>query len=462
MGSTTDRTDGSMTPPGEAALPGLAQDAGPHQEITEALQRQAFYKVAWRVLPILIVAYILNYMDRTNIAVAALTMNQALGLTATQFGYGAGLLFVGYCALEIPSNLALYRFGARRWIARIMITWGVASAAMAFAVGPKSFYLLRFLLGAAEAGFFPGVTFYLSYWFPAKYRARITAWFMIAIPASSLIGSPLSGILLESGGHLGLAGWQWLFLVEALPCVLVGLLVLRMLPDSPAEATWLTPEDRDIIVRTLADEKSRRQRSGQVLHSFLPVLTDTRVWLITLTYLCFLMGAYAIQMWLPLMLKQAHLSNFSAATVSGIPYLFASVGMVSWAWYVDRVGQRALNVALTCLVAACGFAIALVTHDFTLSLIGLTIALIGANAARAILWAMPALYLTGAAAAGGLAFINSIGTLGGFFGPWLIGWLKDVTGSFTAGLGAMMGFLLMGAVFAMLLRWKTRGEILAR
>ena len=192
------------------------------------------------------------------------------------------------------------------------------------------------------------------------------------------------------------------------------------------------------------------------------MLTDVRVWLITLTYLCFLMGAYAIQMWLPLMLKQAHLSNFSVAMVSGIPYLFASIGMVTWAWFVDRVGQRALNVAFTCLVAACGFAIALATHDFTLSLIGLTIALIGANAARAILWAMPALYLTGAAAAGGLAFINSVGTLGGFFGPWLIGWLKDLTGSFTAGLAAMMAFLLIGAVFALLLRWSTRNEVLIR
>jgi len=440
-------------------VPQGATPGGTLADTTEAAQRRAFFKVAWRVLPILILAYLFNYMDRTNIAVAALTMNRQLGLTATQFGYGAGLLFVGYCALEIPSNLALYKFGARRWISRIMITWGLASAAMAFATGPNSFYLLRFLLGAAEAGFFPGVTYYLSYWFPAKYRARIVAWFMISIPASSLIGGPVSGLLLQLNGFGGLAGWQWLFLVEALPCVVVGLATLRLLPDHPNDAAWLTAEERTIIETTMAEEKRRGARTGQVLHSFLPVLTDLRVWLITLTYLCFLMGAYGIQVWLPLILKQQHLSDLTVSLVSGIPYFFASVGMVSWAWFADRYGRRALNLALCCVAAACGFGIALATNDFTFSLIGLTVALVGANAARAILWAMPALYLTGIAAAGGLAFINSVGTLGGFFGPWLIGWLKDMTGSFTAGLTAMMGFLLLGAGFALLLRWVTRNEV---
>ena len=426
---------------------------------SEQQQRQAFFKVAWRVLPILVLAYLFNYMDRSNIAVAALTMNNDVHLSATQFGYGAGLLFVGYCAFEIPSNLALYRFGARRWIARIMITWAIASAAMAFARGPMSFYVLRFLLGAAEAGFFPGVTYYLSYWFPAKYRARMVAWFMISIPASSLIGGPLSGLLMELDGTANLAGWQWLFLAEALPCVMVGIATLFLLPDQPKDAPWLTAEERTIIDETMAEERRRGERSGQVLHRFAPVLRDVRVWLITLTYLCFLMGAYGIQVWLPLILKQEHFSNLTISFLSGVPYLFASIGMVSWAWVADRFGHRVLNLAIACLVAAAGFAIALVTHDVVVSLLGMTLALVGANAARAILWAIPALYLTGVAAAGGLAFINSLGTLGGFFGPWLIGWLKDATGSFTAGLMAMMAFLLLGAVFAFLLRWVTRNEV---
>jgi MFS transporter, ACS family, tartrate transporter len=209
----------------------------------------------------------------------------------------------------------------------------------------------------------------------------------------------------------------------------------------------------------MAEERRRGERTGQVLNRFLPVLTDLRVWLITLTYLCFLMGAYGIQVWLPLILKQGNMSNLAVSFLSAVPYLFASIGMISWAWFADRYGRRTLNLAVSCLLAAAGFGLALVTHDFTLSLIGLTIALVGANAARAILWAIPALYLTGVAAAGGLAFINSLGTLGGFFGPWLIGWLKDTTGSFTAGLTAMMAFLLLGAVFAFLLRWVTRNEV---
>ncbi len=416
--------------------------------ISAADESRVFTKVAWRVLPILVLAYILNYVDRTNISVAALTMNKAVGLTASQFGTGAGLLFLGYCLFEIPSNLALHRFGARMWISRIMISWGLVSAAMAFVTGANSFYGLRFLLGVAEAGFFPGVAYYLSYWFPSRFRARILAWFLVSIPASSLIGAPLAGLLLRLDGAAGLAGWQWLFLVEALPCVVIGLVLAAVLPNQPEQASWLTPEERRIAIRTLAAEAQLARARPNMLVRFGSVLGDRRVWLLGAIYLGFSTGSYGVQIWLPLIVKQAAFSDTAVSLLVAIPYLFSVLGMIFWAWFVDRHGHRVLNVIVTCAVASAAFVMALVSPGFVPALASLTVALLCLNAARAVFWAIPSLYLTGAAAAGGLALISSIGTLGGFLGPAIVGWLKDWTGSFDAGLLALAGFLALASVLA--------------
>jgi ACS family tartrate transporter-like MFS transporter len=410
-------------------------------------EHRAFAKAARRLLPVLTVAYVLNYLDRSNIGFAGLTMNRDLGLSATQFGNGAGILFLGYCAFEIPGNLLLYRIGARRWLARIMISWGLVSSALIFAHGAGSFYLLRFLLGVAEAGFFPGVTFYLAAWFPAEQRARILAWFLLAIPVSSVIGGPLSGLLLTLDGALGLAGWKWLFLVEGLPSVLIGLLLLRLLADRPEEARWLAPDEQHAIAARLTADSRRAD-----MHRLLPALTDRRVLLCAGIMLGFTIGSYGIGIWLPLILKQARLGTLAIGWLVALPYACASIGMVVWSRLADRSGRRVAHLALACFVAAAGLIIALATGSLWVALPGLSLALVGVTAARAIFWAVPTGFLGGIAAAGGLAFINTIGTLGGYVGPFVVGWLRDRTGAFTAGLSAMAAFLLIGAGLALVLK----------
>ncbi|MFK4723971.1 ACS family tartrate transporter-like MFS transporter [Bradyrhizobium niftali] len=420
---------------------------------SHALRQAAFRKVIWRMLPILTLGYLFNFLDRTNIGFAALQMNRDIGLSATQFGWGAGILFIGYCGFEIPSNMLLYRFGARLWISRIMISWGLLSCAMSLVSGPASFYLLRLALGVAEAGFFPGIAFFLSAWFPAEYRARILSWFLVAIPVSSVIGGPLGGMLLEMDGHLGLAGWQWLFIIEGIPAVLIGLALLKLLANRPQEATWLTPEEKRIIIASLDNEKRDRAVSRLGL-----ALRDIRVWLCTIVYLGFTVGSYGIQIWLPQILKQQDLTNLQVGWISALPYLIASVGMIIWARIADRSGKKIINLATCCFLAAAGFVLAIATGRFDLSLMGLTAALVGFTAARAIFWSIPTRFLTGIAAAGGIAFINTVGTTGGFFGPTIVGWLKDATGSFEAGLLAMAGFLAMSMMVALLLKLVVRNE----
>ncbi|MGA8192630.1 MAG: MFS transporter [Acetobacteraceae bacterium] len=412
-----------------------------------AVRRRAVSKAAWRFLPILTIAYILNYLDRTSVGIAALTMNRDLGLTAYQFGWGAGLLFASYSVLEIPSNLILYRFGARRWIARIMITWGLVAAANAFVVGPVSFYIVRLLLGAAEAGFFPGITFFLAAWFPAQYRAQVLAWFLVAIPVSSVIGGPISGLLLEMDGLAGLAGWQWMFIVEGLPASIVGFFILRMLSDRPDEAEWLSVEERAAMSAMLAEEQRDRAR-----HSLLSAIKDVRVLILTAIQFGYTLGSYGIGIWLPQILKTHGLSNLAIGFVSAIPYVFAAVAMLAWAAYVDRAGRKILNLTLGFLLATVGLVLSVGWPQMTPALIGLTVALVGVTSARAIFWTVPTSVLTGRGAAGGLAFISTIGSLGGFFGPFLIGWIKDSTGSFILGLLAMAATLAVTTAFSAGLR----------
>ncbi len=413
-----------------------------------ALENSGFNRIAWRFLPILVIAFLLNFIDRTNVSVAALTMNRALGLTGSQFGFGSGLFFVGYCLFDVPSNLMLYRFGARRWLARIMVTWGVASAATAFVVGPNSFYVVRFLVGVAEAGFFPGVAFYLSAWFPREYRAKVLTWFLIAIPGSSLIGGPLSGFLLTLDGSAGMAGWRWLLIVEALPAIVVGLLLLRILADSPRDARWLPQAEREAVVQRL--EIEARDQAVHSIAALAPALRDVRVLMLGLVFMTLSIASFGIQLWLPLIIRhqQGQLSDLSVGVISAIPFLFATVAMLLWTTLGGRRGSPAANVACTCVVAAVGCAAALLSTSFAVSLAGVTIALVGINASRGFFWAMPSQFLTGIAGAGGIAFINMIGTTGGFIGPSIMGWLKDVTGSFEAGLACMGTSLLAAAALA--------------
>ncbi len=410
-------TTAPRTPPA-AAVPMTAEQA------------RILRKNALRLVPLLSLAYIFNYLDRTSLGFAGLTMNRELGFSATQFGYGAGLFFLGYCSFEVPSNLALHRFGARFWLARIMIVWGLVSSAMAFVTGLYSFYLVRLLLGLSEAGFFPGVTYYLAAWFPAQYRARILSWFLVAIPVSSLVGGPLSAALLELDGYLGLAGWKWLFIVEGLPSVVIGLLVIRVLADRPDRASWLT---------------EHRERARTTL---LSVFKDTRVLILAGIQFGFTAGTYGVGIWLPLIIKSHELSNLTVGFVSAVPYLFATVGMIVWAALVDRSGRKIGNLTLACLTAAVGLFLSLLSGSLGLSLAGLTIALVGITAARAIFWTIPTRFLTGIAAAGGLAFINSVGTIGGFVGPSMMGWLRDQTGSFLTGILIMAAMLAVTTALA--------------
>ncbi|MEA2742300.1 MAG: transporter, family, tartrate transporter [Acetobacteraceae bacterium] len=419
----------------------------------DAVRRRALSKVAWRFLPVLTIAYVLNYLDRTSVGIAALTMNRDLGLTAYQFGWGAGLLFASYSLCEIPSNLILYRFGARRWIARIMITWGLIAAANALVVGPTSFYLVRLLLGAAEAGFFPGITFFLAAWFPAHYRARVLAWFLVAIPVSSVLGGPISGLLLELDGLAGLAGWQWMFVVEGIPACIVGFFILKLLSDRPEQANWLSPDEREAMAAMLNEEQRDRAR-----HSLWSALSDVRVLILTGIQFGYTLGSYGIGIWLPQILKTHGLSNLTVSFVSAIPYVFASVAMLVWAAYVDRAGRKILNLTLGFLLATIGFVVSVGWTDLAPALIGLTIALVGVTSARAIFWTVPTSFLTGRGAAGGLAFITTIGSLGGFFGPFLIGWIKDTTGSFILGLLAMAAILAITTALSATLRLFVRQD----
>ena len=415
---------------------------------TPVADDRVFTRIAWRLMPLLIAGYVLNYLDRNNVGFAALTMNQEIGLTATQFGRAAGIFFLGYCFFEVPSNIALYKVGPRVWLSRIMITWGLISAGTIFVTGPLSLYLLRFLLGVAEAGFFPGVAFYLGTWFPSEYRTRMIAWFMVAVPLSSVVAGPVSGLLLKMDGIWGLAGWKWLFLLEGLPVVVIGLMMLKMLADRPEQAAWLTPAERAVVSTRIGGE--RREREVRHLGA---ALKDVRVLILAGVQFGFLVGSYGVGLFLPQILKLGNLTDLEVGFVSSGCYVVATAGMIVWAGQVDKRGGKIVNLACACLVSAIGFLWSIASSNFLVALAGLTVALTGINAARGIFWTIPPRFLTGMAAAGGLAFINSIGTMGGFVGPYLMGWLTDETGSFTAGLAAMAGFLFLATGLSWSLKW---------
>ncbi|HMI97519.1 MAG TPA: MFS transporter [Micropepsaceae bacterium] len=427
---------------------------GERQETTlTAIQESALKKAAWRLVPILTLGYLFSYLDRTCIGFAGLTMNKDLGLTNTQFGTAAAFFFLSYTLCEVPSNMALYRFGARRWIARIMITWGLVSASMALVQGVNSLYFMRFLLGIAEAGFFPGVTFYLAAWFPREYRTRILAWFLVAVPVSSLVGAPLCGLLLQMDGIFGLAGWQWMFIMVSLPATALGFVVLKMIPDKPDEAPWLTREEADAVIAMRAKETHDRAKS-----TLWGALSDPRIILLAVVQFGFTLAAYGVSIWLPLIMQEYHLSSLTIGFLAAIPYVFATAGMLLWARHVDRTGKKIGNMVLCLGLATIGLAAYLFSGSLLISLIDLTLALVGVTAARGIFWAIPPRILTGAGAAAGLAFINSIGTFGGFVGPYMMGAFRDATGGFTTGIMAMAVVMVITTALAASLKLLVRQE----
>ena len=409
----------------------------------------ALARVRRHLLPFLFVLYIIAYMDRINVGFASLRMNQELGLSDAVFGLGAGLFFIGYFIFEIPSNLILTRVGARAWIARIMITWGIAAIAMMFVRGPRSFYTVRFLLGAAEAGFFPGVILYLGWWFPEKEQARAIALFMTATAIAGIVVGPISGALLTMHGALGLSGWQWLFAMEGLPAIILGVVVVFWLPDRPEDAAWLPSDERDALCGVLADERALRAPAAK--HSLVGGLSDGRVWLLSLIYFCFVMGMYGVNMWLPQIVKGfSDGSDFTIGLITAIPSVAAALCMVRVGRASDRSGERRRYLVLSLAAAAAGLLTSAITHDPYIELAAISVAFAGISSALGPFWAIPNAFLGGAAAAGGIALINSTGNLGGFVGPTLMGYMKQATGTFGAGLALLSLGLAVAAALAML------------
>ena len=423
-----------------------------------AVEIRTLGKVTRRLVPFLIICYFVAYLDRVNVGFAALTMNQDLGLSQTAFGFGAGIFFIAYFIFEVPSNLLLERFGARKWIARIMLSWGILSGTMAFIPAiaratelgnENTFYLLRVLLGVAEAGFFPGIIFYLTLWFPSEYRARSVGYFMAAIPLSTVIGAPISGVLLYLHGGLGLAGWQWLFIVEAVPAIVLAGVVFFYLTDRPADAAWLAPDERKWLTERL--ELEQRQRQAVHDYSVMQSLVNPRVLGLSLVYFGAVATNYGLSFFLPQIVKAFGLNTFITTLVSATPYVVGLVGMVWWGRRSDRVAERRFHTAFPLFIAAAGIAVSTALDDPLLKMISLCVAGFGIFANLPVFWTLPTAFLSGAAAAAGIAVINSVGNLAGFAGPFAMGWIKDHTGSYSGGLLllAALGIIAMGIVLVL-------------
>ena len=414
----------------------------------QTVERRTIRKISWRLLPLIVIIYFVAYIDRTNVSFAALTMNKDLGLSPYIFGWGAGIFFLGYFLFEVPSNVILEKVGARIWIARFMITWGLVSGAMVFASGPASFLTLRFLLGVAEAGFFPGVILYFTYWFPKSYRARVISMLFIAVPGSNAVAAIISGAVLEMDGLLGLTGWQWMFIVEAVPAVLLAFAVLVLLTDRPAVATWLEPAEREWLESALRDERRQIERAGHL--GLFQALTDARVLLLSLIYLTIVTATYGITFFLPQIVKGIGLSNVMTGLVTAIPYTIGTIGMLLWGASSDRRDERRWHFCVACLLAAVGLVGAGLFGSSFLALAFMSVATIGLYGSKPAFWPMPSTFLTGTAAAGGIALVNSIGNLGGYVGPFIVGWIKDSTGSFEAGLYFLAASALLSGIIAYL------------
>jgi MFS family permease len=450
----------------------------------DTLYQKASSKAARRLIPFLILCYFVAYLDRVNAGFAALTMNKELGLTAEMFGFGVGIFFFGYFIFEVPWNLILEKVGARRWIARIMISWGVISAAFAFVPAiseafqsaglsffdkPRTFYVMRFIFGAAEAGFFPGIILFLTYWFTASERARWVGVFMAAIPLSSVVGAVISGLILDAfDGVMGLGGWQWLFVIEGVPSVLVGLLVLSYLTDRPSEAAWLEPDERLALQARLNHERKSRE---EIRHYKLgEALTNPRVLGLSLVSFGLLCGLYGLSYWLPQIVKDAAIDtgldkvtgvpiNTLTGYLVAVPFAFATVAMIWWTRHSDLTHERVWHVAFPAVVSGLALIASAYVGNPVLAAVALTICAMGTYAAVPTFWSLPTGFLTGSAAAGGLALINSIGNLGGFAGPYAIGWIKEATGETTLGLVVLAACSIMAGVLTFLMGHDSKLEM---
>ena len=410
----------------------IAAGARLDDAIRSELERSTIRAISWRLIPFLVLAYFFSYLDRVNLGFAALTMNRELNITPLIYSWGAGIFFIGYFIFEVPSNLALEKFGASRWIARIMVTWGMISALMALTAGEWSFYILRFLLGVAEAGFFPGIILYLTYWYPAKYRARFLALFAIAVPVSTVIGAPVSGLLLGLDGAMGLKGWQWLFVIEGIPSVLLGIVTWFYLTDKPAKANWLTAEQKAWLSSRLDSEAAVRQAATHL--TLRQALTSSKVIALSAIYFGFVGALYGMQFWLPQIVKGFGFSNAQTGFVVAVPYLIGTIAMILWARHSDSTRERVAHVGLPLLLTAVALAAAGYFTNPAVTMVAIVIAAVGVFCTFGVFWALPTAWLSGTAAAGAIALINSIGNLAGFGGPYLVGWVKESTGSGSAGL----------------------------
>jgi len=418
------------------------------------LAERATRRVRRRLIPFLALLYFVAYLDRVNVGFAALQMNAALGLSPLDYGRGAGIFFLGYFLFEVPSNLALARIGARIWIARIAIVWGLVSIAMLFAVGPRSFSALRFLLGAAEAGFFPGIVLYFTYWFPAHERARAVAQFSMASMAAGIVGAPLSGILLSLRGVGGLDGWQWLFLVEGLPAIILGFVALSYLDDGPEHARWLPDEERRWLLDALQRE---RAASSQPQANTLRVgLLDPGVWRLALVLFLIVTSGYGFSFFLPQIVKRlSGGSDLAVGMWTAIPFLVAAVGMITVATHSDRTDERRWHVAGCAALAATGLASSSFTDAPAVALAALAIGAIGLYSATPPFWSLPTAFLRGDGAAAGIGLINSVGNLGGFVGPYLMGWMQGVSGDFRIGVRVLAASAICSGIVVLTVRGRS-------
>ena len=424
-------------PLGRPALPGSAADA-------------VYRKVAVRLIPLLFLCYIAAYLDRVNVAFAKLQMQQAFNLSESVYGLGAGIFFIGYFIFEIPSNVMLHKVGAGRWIARIMVSWAVLSAAMMFVNSALSFYIVRFLLGVAEAGFFPGIILYLTYWFPAARRGRATSMFLAAIAVAGLVGSPVSGWILHSMSGLGgLQGWQWLFVLEAVPSLVLGVLAWFWLEDRVKNAQWLTPQERELIARDIGAEESHKADGSLGL-----VLSDGKVWLCAFIYFAIVSGLYGVTFWLPTIIKELGIPDpLQVGLIGAVPWAFGIAAMYLMARSADRRHEYRWHTAVSCVASAVGLLVSVAFHaDAMLAMAGLTLAAMGIMSALPIFWSNPTALLGGTAAAMGIAFINSVGNLAGFAIPLIIGVIKDKTHSTDPGLDMLAALMVLGAIAVLALR----------
>ncbi|MDW3685611.1 MFS transporter [Cupriavidus sp. CV2] len=434
--------------------------AGAGQDIDRDIEKRAYSKVFWRIMPFLMLCYVIAYLDRVNVGFAKLQMAQDLAFSETVFGLGAGLFFIGYFLFEVPSNLLMHKIGARIWIARIMITWGIISALFVFVKTPTTFYIMRFLLGLAEAGFYPGVILYLTYWYPANRRAKMIALFMSGIPVAGMFGNPLSGWIMDAfHDYSGMRGWQWMFLIEAVPALLIGIITVFVLKNGIDQAPWLDADEKRVLKRNISEDARQASASGTG-HSLGAVFKDRRVWWMCLIYFCFVTGQYALTFWMPTLVKTSGVTgNLNIGLLSAIPFICAIVVMNFLGHSADARRERRWHLIVPALMGAVGFAIAAsFTHNTVVAIAALSLAAAGVLTCAPLFWSLPTAFLSGLAAASGIAVVNSVGNLAGFVAPYMVGYLTDLTHSTQSSMYVLSAMLVIGAGLV----WLTPAKLVNR